>query len=126
MSGQMADCARQLVLEPYLVLLNDVRSSYHYVQSLKIINSFSTLINQLPSCFVFCLSSCVSLTRLTFVYCEFDMIQLKRFILFFYFFMCDSNIEVLKVEAFSRNSNIEVPDINHLYMKSVNFISYLE
>jgi len=29
----MAECARQLVLEPYLVLLNDVRS--HYLWSLK-------------------------------------------------------------------------------------------
>jgi len=33
---EMAECARQLVLEPYLVLLNDVRSSSHYVRSLKI------------------------------------------------------------------------------------------
>jgi len=30
-AGEMAECARQLVLEPYLVLLNDVRSSSHYV-----------------------------------------------------------------------------------------------
>jgi len=29
----MAECARQLVLEPYLVLLNDVHSSSHYVRS---------------------------------------------------------------------------------------------
>jgi len=74
----MAECARQLVLEQYLVLLNDVRSSSHYVQSFKIFfNSFSALINQLPSCFVLFLSSCVCLTRLTlliFVYCAFDMI----------------------------------------------------
>jgi len=80
----MAECARQLVLEPYWALLNDVRSSSHYVRSLKIFfNSFSALINQLPSCFVLCLSSCVCLTHLTlltFVYCAFDMIQLKRYI----------------------------------------------
>jgi len=88
MAGEMAECARQLVLEPYIVLLNDVRSSSHYVRSLKIFNSFSALINQLPSCFVLCLSSCVCLTRLTvltFVYCAFDMIQLMRFI--FYLFI---------------------------------------
>jgi len=81
----MAECARQLFLEPYLVLLNDVRSSSRYVRSLKIFfNSFSALINQLPSCFVFCLSSCICLTRLTlltFVYCAFNMIQLKRYII---------------------------------------------
>jgi len=80
-AGEMAECARQLVLEPYLVLLNDVRSSSHYVRSLKIVNSFSAHINQLPSCIVLCLSSCVCLTRLTlltFVYCMFDMILLKR------------------------------------------------
>jgi len=79
----MAECARQLVLEPYLVLLKDVRSSSHYVQSLKIFFSFfSALINQLRLCFVLGLSSCVCLTRLrllTHVYCTFDMIQLKRF-----------------------------------------------
>jgi len=58
--GEMAECARQLVLEPYLVLLNDVRLSSHYVWSFKIFfNSFSVLINQLPSCFVLCLSLCV-------------------------------------------------------------------
>jgi len=83
MAGEMAECARQLVLEPYLVLLNDVRTSSHYVWSLQIFfNSFSALVNQLPSCFVLCLSSCVCLTRLTlltFVYCGFDMILLKRF-----------------------------------------------
>jgi len=39
-AGEMAECARQLVLEPYLVLRNNVRSSYHYVRSLKIFNSF--------------------------------------------------------------------------------------
>jgi len=82
----MAECARQLVLEPYLLLLNDVRSSANYVRSLKIFfNSFLALINQLQSCFVLCLSSSVCLTRftlLTFVYCAFDMIQLKRYILF--------------------------------------------
>jgi len=83
-AGEMAECARQLVLEPYLVLLNDGRSSSHYVRSLKIfLNSFSALINRLPSCFVLCLSSCVCLTRLillTFGYCAFDMIQLKRYL----------------------------------------------
>jgi len=48
----MAECDRQLVLEPFLVLLNNVRSSSHCVRSLKIFfNSFSALINQLPSCF---------------------------------------------------------------------------
>jgi len=53
---EMAECARQLVLEPYLALLNDVRSSSHYVRSLKIfLNLFLALINQLPSCFVLCL-----------------------------------------------------------------------
>jgi len=37
----MAECARQLVLELYLVLLIDVRLSSHYVRSLKIFfNSF--------------------------------------------------------------------------------------
>jgi len=81
----MAECARQLVLEPYLVLLNDVRSSSHYVWSLKIFfNSISVLINHLPSYLVLCLSSCVCLPRLTlltFVYCAFDMIQLKRYII---------------------------------------------
>jgi len=62
-----------------------VRSSSHYVRRLEIFcNSFSALINQLPSCFVLCLSSCVCLIRLTlltFVYCAFDMIQLKRYII---------------------------------------------
>jgi len=81
----MAECARQLVLEPYLVLLNDVRSSSQYVRSMKIFfNSFSALINQLPSCFVLYFSSRVCSTRLallTFVYCAFDMIQLKRYII---------------------------------------------
>jgi len=61
------------------------RSSSHYVPSLKIFfNSFLVLINQLPSCFVLCLSSCVCLRRLTlltFVHCAFDMIQLKRYII---------------------------------------------
>jgi len=52
-AGEMAECARQLVLEPYVVLLNDVRSSSRYVWSLKIFfNSFSALINQLPTRFV--------------------------------------------------------------------------
>jgi len=44
---------------------------------------FGAYINQLPSCFGLCLSSCVcltGLTLLTFVYCAFDMIQLKRYI----------------------------------------------
>jgi len=36
MTGDTAKCDRQLVLEPYLVLLNDVRSCPHYVRSLKI------------------------------------------------------------------------------------------
>jgi len=80
------------------VLLNDVRSNSHYVRSLKIFfNSFSALINQLPSCFVLCLSSCVCLTRLTlltFVYCAFDMIQLKRYIYLFLYFML--SVDVVK------------------------------
>jgi len=85
----MVECARQLVFEPYLVLLNEVRSSSHYVPNLKIFFNFiSALINQLPSCFVLCLSSCVCLTRLTlltFVYnCAFDMIQLKIYIIIKY------------------------------------------
>jgi len=82
---RMAECSRQLVLEPYLVLPSDVRSSCHYFWSLKIFfNSFSAPINHLPSCFVLCLSSCVCLKRLTLltsVYCAFDMIQLKRYII---------------------------------------------
>jgi len=87
----MAECARQQVLEPYLVLLNDVRSSSHYIRSLKIFfNFFSAHINQLPLCFVLCLASCVCLTRLTlwtFVYCAFDMIRLKRYIYIYIFKM---------------------------------------
>jgi len=52
----MAECARQLVLEPYLALLNDVRSSSHYVWSLKIsFNSF--FVAYLISCH--CVSCCV-------------------------------------------------------------------
>jgi len=52
LAGEMAECARQLVLEPYLVLLKNVRSSSNYVRSLKIFfNSFSALINLLPSCY---------------------------------------------------------------------------
>jgi len=87
MAGEMAECARQLLYcnhTLHLVLLSDVRSSSHYDRSLEIFfNSFLALINQLPSCFVLCFSSCVCLTRLTlltFVYCAFDMIQLKRYI----------------------------------------------
>jgi len=80
----MAECARQLVSEPYLVLLNDVRSSSHYVRSLKIFfNSFSAHINQLPSCFVLYLSSCVCIVRIDIIdtlYCAFEMFQLKRYI----------------------------------------------
>jgi len=34
---EMAQCARQLVLEPYLALLNNVRSSSHDVRSFKIL-----------------------------------------------------------------------------------------
>jgi len=42
LAGEMAECTIQLVLEPYLVLLKDVRSSSHYVCSLKIFfNSFA-------------------------------------------------------------------------------------
>jgi len=47
-----------------------------------LLNRITALINQLPPCFVLCLSSCVCLTLLTlltFVYCAFDMIQLKRY-----------------------------------------------
>jgi len=87
-AGEMAECSRQPVLEPYLVLLNDVRSSSHYVRSIKIFfNFFSAHINQLPSCFVLCLSLCVCLTRLTlftFVYCAYDMIQLIYIFLYLY------------------------------------------
>jgi len=79
----MAECTRQLVLEPYLVLLNNVRSSLHYVRSLKIFfNSFSALINQLPSCFdrvVFIIVRLFNTIDIcVFVYCAVDMIQLKR------------------------------------------------
>jgi len=78
---EMAECARRLVLKQYLVLLSEVSSSSHYVRSLKIFfNSFSAHINQLPLCFVLCLCVCLTrLTLLTFVYCAFDMIQLKKY-----------------------------------------------
>jgi len=65
---------------PHIVIF--IRPTMILSPSLKIFfNSFSALINQLPSCLVLCLSSCVCLTRLillTFVYCVFDMIQLKE------------------------------------------------
>jgi len=49
---EMAECARQSVLEQYIKLLNDVRLSPHYVWSLKSSTTFSAPINQLPSCLV--------------------------------------------------------------------------
>jgi len=56
-AGEMAERARQSVLEEYIVLLNDVRSSSHYVWSLKS-SKKSALINQVPSCFVFRVLHC--------------------------------------------------------------------
>jgi len=125
---EMAGCARQLVLVPYLVLLTDMCSSSHYVWSLKIFffGAYKSAAIMFRVVFII-----TRLTLLTFFYCAFDIIQLKGYYfiiivsLFYYsIFCCSSNSSCTKSNC--GRPSAEFAGLDYKYFVSFSTKNYLK